>query len=909
MLNEMQKKVVNTIEGPVLVIAGPGTGKTHTIVERVSKMILNDGISPSEIMVSTFTTKAHYELVSRLSDRLRKKDGIDVGDLLIGNFHSIAREIIDKYIEHTPLQEGYTTIDENEQEYLIRRNIDRFKSIKGFDYIMEGYNLEKKIVEISSFMNENLVKEVQVEDSLVQILYDISDTYKILLKEKNLLDFSMTLKYCYDLLNNNKEVLREVQKRTKYILIDEYQDTNRIQEAIILLLAGEDENICVVGDDDQGLYRFRGASVQNLLEFEKKVKKPVEKIYLVENYRSDGRIIEFYNNFMGNKKLIDFSNYRFDKSIVSSDKKKYNEFAVGKIISDDIDSWCKNTFDFVTFLINNKVLKDYNQVAILFTSINDPRALSLKSYFKKHGVGVYTPKESSLLSKKEIRELIGALLYIFRDEIDKLQMQRDFKPYLPFYRDCVIKFKKYINEEFLLFAKEKNKEEIFINDLIYELFQFEPFKTYLADEDNLACAQNLSRFIELINSEEKIDGKKENKSIFAKIFFIDFLGFMKDQRVKEFENDTDFPNEGEISFLTIHMSKGMEYPLVIVSSLWDYPWKRYKKTRLESGYDRVVQLGLSKADSEPDDLMSKFDFFRKYYTAFSRAKDMLVFSGIGDKSNISYIFKEILENVNYISKEGIKTIDFSDVKNSEVLKSYAYTSHINLYRICPRKYKFFKIMNFKDKTTKSIEFGNLVHRSFEDINNLLAKKEKSIKEVLDLVEEIVFNNASFMESTFTKEEISSAKEEIKRYLSNYEQIARESKYAEFGLMKAMDGYILKGNIDLVSGDSIIDFKTGRNPFGDVPNEYIEQLAVYEYLYKNFTGKENIKTALYYTRKDNENLYPVDFKEGDIKNIISSISDTVIKIENKEFSEMTSDIKNCKNCSMRFYCFGNILDKG
>ena len=869
MLNENQEKLVNLINGPILVIAGPGTGKTHAIVERVSNMIINEGISPKEIMVSTFTTKASEELISRLSDKLNDKDNIDISSMLIGNFHSIARELIDQYIEYTPLKEGYLSIDENEQSYLIRRNIDRFKNIRGFQYVMEGSNKERKISQISSFLNENLVNIEGVSDPYINILFDIEREYRALLEEKNLLDYSMTLRYCYDLLNDNEEILKEVQKRTKYILIDEYQDTNRIQEAIILLLGGEEENICVVGDDDQGLYRFRGASVQNLLEFEKRLKKPVERIYLVENYRSDGKIIDFYNKFMRNKNLVDFNGYRFEKRIIPNDWNRYNGNAVGKLISKDQETWCKNIYDFITLLIKAKRLKDYNQVAILFSSLNDPRAIALRRYFESQGVGIYTPKESSLLMKKEIRELIGAISYIYRDQIRKLEESPHFNKYRKFYTDCVLQFKKYLNEDFLEFSNE----DMDIKETIYRLFQFQPFRSYLEDEEDLSKAKNLSRFLELIESQEKIDGKFDDKNVFAKIFFVDFLGFLKDQRVKEFENDTDFPDEGNISFLTIHMSKGMEYPLVIIGSLWDRPWNTFKGMRLQKIYDRVVDFGLIKRDKEPENLMEQFDFFRKYYTAFSRAKNLLVLSGIDNENNISYIFRVFLEKIDEITLRGLLELEFDDIRNSKIKNIYGYTSHIDLYRSCPRKYKFQKLMSFKDK-------------------------EDSLKK--DYIRYIE-KNAKDLDINLENEFVKRGEKEIFNYINNYYDIIRDIKYSELNIIKSFDDFILTGNVDFVGDGLILDFKTGK------PNEnpdisYIEQLGVYKYLYESIYNENINKTGLFYSQKDENNISYFNLDCDRINEIIKGIGSTVKEIEEENFTNMAKDKSICKTCSMRHFCY-------
>ena len=283
--NEKQREAISTSEGPVLITAGPGTGKTYTLVQRTLYLIKERGVRPENILIATFTEKAAKELVTRISNE------INVNEMYIGTFHSLCLRFLKEHLENTRLRKNFRLMDAFDQQYLVFQNLKRFK-----DEVFSSPSSWVRAGKICSYVNklsEELIspeKLINDDDVSIAAIGRIFQTYNDLLAENNLLDFSSIMAETFRMLSENREVLEELSSKITHIMVDEYQDTNNIQEQIIFLLAGNRKNICVVGDDDQGLYRFRGATIRNILEFPKKFSE-CRIIPLVMNYRSNDGII------------------------------------------------------------------------------------------------------------------------------------------------------------------------------------------------------------------------------------------------------------------------------------------------------------------------------------------------------------------------------------------------------------------------------------------------------------------------------------------------------------------------------------------------------------------------------------------------------------------------------------------
>lgn len=256
--NDQQKEAIQTTEGPLLIIAGPGTGKTFTLVKRIVYLITERGIQPEEIMVATFTEKAAKELITRITNELYKMGvQVNLNEMYVGTFHSICLRVIKEHLEYTRVKKNYRMLDQFDQKYMIFQHINDFRALPHYeDIFTKKIGTWKQAGEIAKYVSNLLEELVDVNGMLRDSnpatvgMANVLALYQKITEEENLIDFSSIQTEAYSLMLNHPGILAEIREKIKYVMVDEYQDTNYIQELIVFLIAGESENICVVGDDD-----------------------------------------------------------------------------------------------------------------------------------------------------------------------------------------------------------------------------------------------------------------------------------------------------------------------------------------------------------------------------------------------------------------------------------------------------------------------------------------------------------------------------------------------------------------------------------------------------------------------------------------------------------------------------------
>src|SRR5690554_1163895 len=278
-------------------------------------------------------------------------------------------------------------------------------------------------------------------------------------------------------------------------MVDEYQDTNYIQEQLALLISNKNNNLCVVGDDDQGLYRFRGATIRNILEFENHFDS-CEKIILDKNYRSEKDIISFYNQYMNQTEVRDFSfdwgNFRFNKRINYSKQTKDDFQSVAKIKSETREDLNEEILNFILKLKYNNIITDYNQIAFLFRSVKNNKVVDLANYLEKNGISVYSPRSNLFFERREIKLMFGALLLMFPSMINTIKTNKSnwLEKLFSYYHNCINMTIEELNlpenkslkdfikikaRDHIILPEENKGLDYSIAQLIYQLFQFELF--------------------------------------------------------------------------------------------------------------------------------------------------------------------------------------------------------------------------------------------------------------------------------------------------------------------------------------------------------------------------------------------------------------------------------------------------
>lgn len=940
--NSEQLEAINAIEGPVLISAGPGTGKTATLVNRYSNMVNEHGINPENILVATFTEKAAKEIITRISYVIKN---FDLNDVYIGTFHSICLRIVRDNIAFIPhVKKNFVLMDDFDQKYFLyqRFNYDfcRLPHFSCLDFGNRG--IWEKVSILADWLNGIAEEQVRVEELLASdsvryiALGEAKKLYDELLEEQNRLDFATIQATAYNLLASNDNILKHYQELFQYLMIDEYQDTNSIQERLIFLLSATN-NICVVGDDDQAMYRFRGATIKNILDFKNRFpENRCREIKLTVNYRSAPEIVDLYNKWMTEyaNDFFAWNGFRIDKTIVPSDEKtkKTSTPPVLSISGDSVDEWCQNVYEFLQDLRSTGKLTNYNQVAFLFRSVTNEKAKRLANYLEEHGVPVYSPRSKMFFERKEIMAAIGIMIHLFSDFEEELLEDDNswFEDMVSYYNDCLDVAYDLMDEDPELdswvsyrmneLSDLKGNTDYAFTRLLYQMFTFDFFRNIIdtdlasgvADQRairNLAILTNLLSKFESIERVEVITSDKKIR-VLQKLFRTYFRFLMKGG-MDEYQDESEYAPSGCVSFMTIHQSKGMEFPIVVVDSLYDSP-KRDSKSVLEEVYDEFSDRN----NFEPKDDIKYFDFWRRYYVAFSRAQNLLVLTtpivGSGRSQSPSRFFSKVWEDVSpYISGQtSFDEYEFINVKKSELKQSYAFTSDISKYERCSLEYKMFRELGFSEIRVGSTLFGSLVHQTIEDIHDAILRDE--VGSIQGNVSDWFEQNYQGLVLTEHSYLAPSAKAAAMRYVCNYFNNAKEMwsniREAEVSLSYPTEEYILNGQIDMLKGRGdtveIVDFKTGDKPSqmtDSMLTVYEKQLQVYAHLVEQKYGVEVSKMKLYYLSAADDPIISFDKDSERISGMMEEFTDVVRKIEAHDYSARTKDTSICKDCDMRYYC--------
>lgn len=957
--NQSQYEAITFTDAPLLIIAGPGSGKTFTLVERVLYLITQKQLQPENLFVATFTEKAASEIITRISNRLLESNiKFNVYDMYIGTIHSICLKILEDYREYTRLGRNYTVMDQFDQQYFLYQRMSDYDNIEGIENINGGEDnsrwqkseyLLKWINKISE-ENINIDALLKSEDIQLIALANCYECYQKQLEETNTLDFSTIQLEAYRLLDRNPDVLKKLQEKIRYLMIDEYQDTNTIQESILLKIAGNnsDSKICVVGDDDQGLYRFRGATIRNILEFPDNFPKDAcKQVKLTTNYRSHPDIINFYNTWMDS---LDWNHrgitFRFDKTVEPQQNKSFPDIPSVFKVSGSIgqDNWKEELLDFLHHLRTN-ILTDFNQVAFLFSSVKNDKVKDLSDFLEQHSIPVYSPRSDMFFERQEIQLLIGSYLFLFRRYGQIRQWDDNIHLHIwEYYDSCLKKFADCLrqneNRDLLRWCQIKAKEiynlshntDYGFSGLFYELLQFPLFSRYLVDETatgvidgrplrNIAIFSNLLIKFEYLHHITILNPKYLDRNLIA--LFNQYIRFLYDGGIGEYEDKAEYAPKGCISFMTIHQSKGLEFPVVVVGSLNTDPRKQY--TELD---EKLQKDFYQKPPFEPIEKTKYYDFWRKFYTAFSRAQNFLILTcqekesaGRGTRRVPSKAFQQFYNPLeswrNIVFDKNI--IELETVKNVNIKNEYSFTSHILLYENCPQQYRFFKELEFSPVRQNPMLFGSLVHQTIEDVHKAVLRGEEHIvcNEKIESWFHTNYINLTKKERVYlaplTQE---AALKHVKRYVNKAKNNWASIKEAEVEVALVKDSYILKGQVDLIRGEhdtvEIIDFKSEKKPDlnnnRDALEKYRRQLEIYAHLVEEKYGHNVSKMHLYYTSEKDGNPM-VSFKK-DSKNIdktIEVIDKTVAKIEKKDFalSPENRQGKLCGDCDMRHYCNATI----
>ena len=717
-LNDKQYEAVVNTEGPCLVIAGAGSGKTKVLTHKIAYLIGEKGAKPWDILAITFTNKAANEMKERIANLV----GDDAKDIWMGTFHSICVRILRRFIDRIGFDSSFIIFDTSDQRTLVKN------CMKDLAIDDKLFNDRSVLSEISNAKNEMLEPEQYTaranSDFRKEKIATVYELYQKRLKENNAIDFDDIINYTIKILMENPDVLEYYSNKFKYVLVDEYQDTNKAQFTLVTLLASKNGNITVVGDNDQGIYSFRGADISNILNFERDF--PGTKIIKLEqNYRCTGNILKAANSVIKNNEV------KYKKELWTQNE----EGNLPKVYQAD------NEYDEATYIVTEiEHLKreeyyKYSDFAILYRMNTQSRAI--EDILRRENVPYKIVGGLKFYERKEIKDII-AYLRLIQNSADNLSLKRIInEPKRGIGKTSLDKVEAiaeqnetsmyevikhadqyglnrvYLNSrEFVNVIEElkDKKDEIVISELIKTTLKKTGYTKALEDENTIEAENRIE------NLEEFLTVAIEFEEEYAENSLSQFLeGITLSSDIDNVEEDED-----SVTLMTLHSAKGLEFPVVFLVGMEEGIFPGYKSI------------------SEPKELEEER---RLCYVGITRAKEHLYLTcskqrtifGSTSYNPVSRFLKEIPEDL----LEGYKeAFGEEDNNKNQMFKDSNYTwtygskdnGNIKTYKIGERESVGVGAFA-KSNTTNNTKNTGFAFRTAESFLNNLGKKSTSNNQV------------------------------------------------------------------------------------------------------------------------------------------------------------------------------------
>lgn len=927
-LNDAQKKVVSHSEGPLLVIAGPGSGKTYSIILRALNLLLLGKAKPKEIILCTFTEKAAFEMRDRISAAAQQVGYRgDLSELTVSTIHGFCNRLLMQYRHLTALGNNYETLDELTQLLFIFEHFEEIIGPEEGGLYLNHWSTRWTAIEGARGFFDKITEElidptrlIESGDVFMQCIGKAYLDYEKALQENNRTDFAHLQSLVHKLLLE-REQRQTIVKEIEYLLVDEYQDTNYVQEQLLLKLIEGKDNICVVGDEDQSLYRFRGATVRNILEFPTRFKKcPIVK--LTTNYRSHREIVERYDRWMASN---NWSNpggvpFRFDKRIEAQQGDMHAEYpAVIRIWGRDAHDEAERFADFINYIKSNGVIEDYSQVALLLHSVKDDHSGHYIAALEARGIPSFCPRARAYFDNHEIRLMTASFAILFGWYGDGRGQVSGSVAELARYIDngIVDLARGYAAPHLLSLALQewvaeiaglKTGESLDLRpaDYFYRLLAIDPFSKAVRNENT---ARNLAIFSQLLNVFQNYYHYTvityRNREILRYHLFNSFLRLLYDGGINEYEDpDRPFP-KGYVQVMTIHQAKGLEFPVVVVGSL---------STQLSSAkqIDRTLAPFYHRPPFEPENRITHFDRMRLHYVAFSRPQKILVLTANKQPKNHFVPIWQELPQWPYVEKELLAAQKIELHERMPVKKSYSFTSDLKVYETCPRQYQYFREYDFTPSRSAVIFFGLLVHQTIEEIHRIaLDGKLQTLNEARI---RIIFDKTfRFLTLSDVRPIGDAARDMALRQVMNYfkqnQDEMRRVIQTEVDVSIEKDGYILMGKVDLLLGADgkleLLDFKTSERSNNPLLLEtYEDQLCTYAHILERRHGKRPERLLLYWTAEETKNqaLMEIPYSHDKVEGAGKRFDAVVEKIKARDYRVIHAPEKKvCKECDIRGLC--------
>ncbi len=595
-LNEKQYEAVTNTEGACLVIAGAGSGKTKVLTHKIAYLIKDKNIAPWNILAITFTNKAANEMKERIANLV----GEQAKDIWMGTFHSICVKILRSHIDKIGYDSSFIIFDTSDQRTLIKRCI---KELNLDDKTFTDRSVQS---EISNAKNEMLEPDQYLLRAKGEFrkekIAQVYEKYQKNLKENNAIDFDDIINFTIKILNENPEILEYYSNKFKYVLVDEYQDTNKAQFTLVRLFASKHGNITVVGDNDQGIYSFRGADISNILNFERDF-KDTKIIKLEQNYRCTGNILKIANSVIKNNQT------KYDKKLWTENEngdlpKIYsadNEYDEGRYIVEQIEH------------LRRQENYQYSDFAVLYRMNTQSRAI--EDILGREAIPYKVVGGLKFFERKEIKDIISYLRLI-QNPLDNLSLMRVInepkrgigKTSLDKIADLAVENQTsmyeiiknadqyglnrvYLNSrEFINVIEElrAKKDSISISELVKLTLKKTGYTKALEDEKTVEAENRIENLEEFLTVTQEFETEEAENSL---------QNFLEGMTLSSDVDNLD-EEENYVTLMTLHSAKGLEFPVVFLVGMEEGIFPGYKSIGEETALEeerRLCYVGITRA--------------------------------------------------------------------------------------------------------------------------------------------------------------------------------------------------------------------------------------------------------------------------------------------------------------------------
>ena len=946
-LNKEQLEAIKFGNGPLLVIAGAGTGKTTVISERIKYLILSKKVKPDEVLALTFTEKAAREMEERVDVAMP----YGYTQMWISTFHSFCDRVLRREALHIGLDPKYHLMTEAEAVQFIRNNLFAFdlkyfrplgnptKFIGGM--LQHFSRLQDEDVSPQDYLayTKKLKKVEKEEKQKTQELAKAFKTYDELKIKEGFMDFGDLIVKALILFRSRPNILREYQNQFRFVLVDEFQDTNYAQNELAILLAGKAKNITVCGDDDQSIYRFRGAAVSNIIQFRKNFPKP-KIVVLTKNYRSTQEILDrAYDLIQHNNPDRLEAVEKIDKKLVSQVAKNGEEISF--IHTDRVENEAEAV---AREIVELKEAKGYEwrDFAILVRANNHSEPFGRA--FSRRGIPYQFLGPGRLFKQPEVVDLISYLkvLYNLEDSVSFYRLlsidffdipARDLATignYARRFNKTFFETCEAIDDVFVTTVTRKKVKEILeiigkhlklvrretAGQLLYYFLSDTGLLTKMLSPESAEAEKKAANISKLFDKLKTYEVDHEDATVPA---IVDWLELSSELGESPLAADVDWVEVNAINILTAHSAKGLEFPVVFLVNLVAARFPTIERREQIPIPDVLIKEVLPVGDYHLEEER------RLFYVGMTRAKDLLIFSaadyygeGKREKRLSPFIFEalgegafpaELAVNHQQLSFLDYKPAKIPDTKfeTPKLHVDYLSYSQIETFRICPLHYKLKYIYKVPTPPNSSQSFGNSFHATMKGFYEAVTKGAKPTETLMYKALRENWISEGYLGKKHEAGSFEKAKRLLKHYIKNTFDPKNIPVSMEQPFVVRLNELRVGGKMDRVDvrGDNveIIDYKTGANPLLQNDADKDLQLSIYALAATSIPEfpfartPEKVKLSLYYF--DTPQIVSTTRTKEQLEEARKTIEDYKKQIEESDFS--CSGNMLCQNCEYSLFC--------